>query len=65
MSLKGTVGHKKLKDIFIDSKIPMQERELWPVVVDATDTIVWIPGIKKSKFNKQKSENYDIIVKYY
>lgn len=65
MSLKGTVGHKKLKDIFIDSKIPMQERELWPVIVDATDTIVWIPGIKKSKFNKQKSENYDIIVKYY
>ncbi len=65
MALKGTNGHKKVKDIFIDSKIPMQERELWPIVVDAKDHVVWIPGIKKSKFNKQKNENYDIIVKYY
>ena len=65
VALKGTNGHKKVKDIFIDSKIPMQERELWPIVVDATDTVVWIPGIKKSKFNKQKNENYDIIIKYY
>ena len=65
MALKGTNGHKKVKDIFIDSKIPMKERELWPIVVDAKDTIVWIPGVKKSKFNKQKNENYDIIVKYY
>lgn len=65
MALKGTDGHKKIKDIFIDSKIPMQDRELWPIVVDAKDTVVWIPGIKKSKFNKQKNENYDIIVKYY
>lgn len=65
IALKGTAGHKKIKDIFIDSKIPMQERELWPIVVDATDTVIWVPGIKKSKFNKQKDENYDIIVKYY
>lgn len=65
IALKGTNGHRKIKDIFIDSKIPMKDRELWPIVVDAKDTIVWIPGIKKSKFNKQKNENYDIIVKYY
>lgn len=65
IALNGTNGHKKIKDIFIDSKIPMQERDLWPIVVDATDKVVWIPGIKKSKFNKQKNENYDIIIKYY
>lgn len=65
MSLKGTNGHKKVKDILIDSKIPMKDRELWPIVVDSKDTIVWIPGLKKSKFNKQKSDKCDIIIKYY
>ncbi len=65
IALNGTDGHKKIKDIFIDSKIPMQERELWPIVVDAKGQVLWIPGIKKSKFNKQKRENYDIIIKYY
>lgn len=65
ISLKGTNGHKKVKDILIDSKIPMKERELWPIVVDSNDTIIWIPGLKKSKFNKQKNDKCDIIVKYY
>lgn len=65
MSLKGTNGHKKIKDIFIDLKIPMKDRELWPVVVDSNDQIVWLPGLKKSKFNKQKNEKCDIIIKYY
>ena len=61
MNLSGT---KKLKDIFIDEKIPMSERKLWPIVVDSNDNIVWIPGIKKSKYNKSKDEKCDIIIKY-
>ena len=65
MSLKGTDGHKKIKDILIDAKIPMKDRDIWPVVVDSKDTIVWLPGLKKSKFNKPKQEKCDIIVKYY
>ncbi len=65
IALKGTNGHKKVKDILIDSKIPMKDRELWPIVVDSKDTVVWIPGLKKSKFNKPKQEKCDIIVKYY
>lgn len=64
ISLKGTVGHKKLKDIFIDSKIPIRERDKWPVVVDSKDEVIWIPGIKKSKKIKQKSEKHDIILRY-
>ena len=57
-------GSKKVKDIFIDEKIPMSERNLWPIVVDSLDNIVWIPGIKKSKYNKSKDEKCDIIIKY-
>lgn len=65
MEVKGLNGKKKLKDIFINSKISSKERELWPVVVDSMDKIVWLPGLKKSKFDVSKSGKYDIIIKYY
>ena len=35
------------------------------VFVDDDGKIVWLPGLKKSKFDKTKSEKYDIILKYY
>lgn len=65
MAVKGMLGRKKVNDIFIDSKIKMEERNLWPVVVDSDDKIVWLPGLKKSKFDKTKTEKYDIILRYY
>ena len=65
ISVKGMLGSKKVSDIFIDSKIPMQDRNIWPVVVDSNNTVVWLPGLKKSKFDKSKEEKYDIILKYY
>ena len=65
MEVKGLHGKKKIKDIFINEKISKRERELWPVVVDSTGKIVWLPGLKKSKFDVAKSGKYDIIIKYY
>ena len=65
MKVKGLNGSKKVKDIFIDCKIPINKRDLWPVVVDSTDKIVWLPGLKKSKFDVPKNKNCDIILKYY
>lgn len=65
MGIKGMLGSKKISDIFIDDKISSQDRLLWPVVCDSKDNIVWLPGLKKSKFNKTKDEKYDIILKYY
>lgn len=64
MLLKKIKGAKKVKDIFIDTKIPLEIRDSWPIVVDSQNNILWIPGIKKSKFTKQKQEKYDIILKY-
>ena len=57
-------GKKKVKDIFIDSKIDNKLRNSYPLVVDSNDTIVWIPGIKKSKYDGLKTGKYDIILKY-
>ena len=65
ISVKGMIGSKKVSDIFIDCKIPMHDRNIWPVVVDSNNTVVWLPGLKKSKFDKSKEEKYDIILKYY
>lgn len=64
MFLKKIEGYKKVKDIFIDCKVPVNERDKWPIVVDSKDKIIWIPGIKKSKFTKLKNEKYDIIIRY-
>lgn len=40
----GLSGTKKLKDIFIDRKIPREERDGLPVVC-ADEEIIWLPGI--------------------
>ena len=55
-------GKKKVNDIFIDSKVPSNKRNIHPLLVDSNDNILWIPGIKKSKFAKAKNEKYDIIL---
>ena len=57
-------GKKKVKDIFIDEKIEKSKRDKYPVVVDNEDNIIWIPGIKKSKYDSLKTGKYDIILWY-
>ena len=61
----GLNGKKKVKEIFIEEKIPKDKRENYPLLVDADDNILWIPNIKKSKYNVKKNEIYDIILTSY
>ena len=63
MSIKNMDGSKKVSDILIDNKIPLHKRDTWPIVVDSENKIIWIPKIKKSKYNRRKTENCDIIFK--
>ena len=65
MEVKGLNGSKKIKEIFINSKVPEHTRMSYPIVTDKTGKIVWLPGVKKSKFDKTKEEKYDIILRYY
>lgn len=62
--LKGINKRKKVSDIFIDCKIPKKNRESYPIIIDSNDNILWIPNLKKSKFNIKKNEKHDIIIKY-
>ena len=64
MVIKNMKNAKKLKDIFIDCKLPKEDRDTQPIVVDSNGEILWIPGLKKSKFDKANNEIYDIILKY-
>lgn len=64
--LKGNNNKKKIKDIFIEKKIPKSKRNNYPLLVDSKDNIIWIPNIKKSKFcikSDENDKNYDIIIK--
>lgn len=63
IEVKNLNGSKKVKDIFIDEKLNISDRNSYPIVVDSNNNIIWIPGIKKSKYNKEKNEKYDIIIK--
>lgn len=64
MYVKNMISPKKIKDIFINSKLSKEDRESQPVVVDSNNEIIWLPGLKKSNFDKSKNENYDIILWY-
>lgn len=62
---KNMQGIKKLSELFIDCKVPKEDRDAWPVVVDAKDNIIWIPKLKKTKYNGLKDDDCDIIFKCY
>lgn len=64
MEVKNLHGHKKIKDILIDEKIDKSIRDTIPVVTDAKNNILWLPSVKKSKFDVEKDGIYDIILSY-
>ena len=62
MTIKNMEHAKKLKDIFIDLKIPLYKRDEIILVCDSDDNILWIPGYKKSIYDKDINDKYDIIL---
>jgi tRNA(Ile)-lysidine synthase len=50
IALKGMTGHKSLKKWFIDQAIPSGMRDNWPIVCDANDVPIWVPGIAHAQY---------------
>lgn len=48
----GALGPKKLKDFFIDLKVPKRLRKQIPLLVDTEDNIVWVVGFRISEAYK-------------
>jgi tRNA(Ile)-lysidine synthetase-like protein len=40
----GGRGSRKLQDIFVDARVPREDRDAWPLVF-AGDRIAWVPGV--------------------
>lgn len=63
----GMNGHKKIKDILIDQKVPKYEREQQPLIVDTEDNIIWLVPYKISddyKINKKTNKVLTLKLKY-
>jgi tRNA(Ile)-lysidine synthetase-like protein len=60
----GLKGSKKVKDIFIDAKIPQEERDAIPIIA-CGDDVLWIPGYRISRdyaLSDDKAESIHITV---
>jgi len=64
IEVKNLNGSTKIKKVFIDNKVEPSLRDTWPIVVDRENNVIWLPGLKKSKFDNEISQKYDIILKY-
>lgn len=42
----GMKGEKKIKDFFIDQKVPVEERDSIPLVTDGRGKIIWVAGLR-------------------
>ena len=63
IQLYNSSGHKKVKEIMIEAKIPKRQRGQWPIVVNNKDEIVWIPLLKKSNVCQLKPNKEYIKIK--
>lgn len=52
------IGTKKLKDFFIDKKVPMKKRNELPLLIDSNKEILFIPDM----FSKKQSGNDSIYI---
>ena len=46
--MKHSYGSKKLKKIFGEKRVGLEERSQAPVVVDGKKQVLWIPGVARS-----------------
>lgn len=56
---KGAPGSKKLKDWFIDSKVPVDERDQIPIVAMGKD-IVWVIGYRTSEKYRITADSHEV-----
>ncbi|RQD75602.1 MAG: tRNA lysidine(34) synthetase TilS [Halanaerobium sp. MSAO_Bac5] len=58
----GMQGKKKLKDIFIDQKVPKYKRDQIPIIVDSRGNIVWVSGFRIADDYKVTAETEKVLV---
>ena len=65
MRYKGLKGSKKIKDIFIDEKVPIKQRNKAWLVEDHLGNILWLISYRKmSLFTAQETDKLIYVLKY-
>mgnify|MGYP000852373627 FL=1 len=61
----GMKGKKKLKDLFIDEKVPKEDRDTIPLIADE-ENIIWVVGFRTSELYKITASTKNVLaIKYY
>lgn len=61
--LAGMTNYKRVSRIFIDAKIPMQDRREWPLIVDSNEEIIALPGLRvNSSCLQTEQESKDTVL---
>jgi tRNA(Ile)-lysidine synthase len=56
----GMTGSKKLKNLFIDLKVPRHQRREIPVLCDAEGRILSVPGVRRSALGPVTKETRQV-----
>ncbi|WP_078556512.1 tRNA lysidine(34) synthetase TilS [Bacillus alkalicellulosilyticus] len=62
ISPMGLSGSKKVSRVFIDNKVDMSKRKIWPVIVDGEGEILWVPGLIRSKKAKVSEQTASFLL---
>ncbi|MFC5543219.1 tRNA lysidine(34) synthetase TilS [Ureibacillus suwonensis] len=63
IQLKGMFEPKRISRLFIDEKIPLIERDTWPILVDSNDEILAVLGVRVNhRFSKKKRADDDMVM---
>lgn len=56
----GMSGHKKVKDLFIEKRVPLPIRACWPLLAYGEE-ILWIPGYGRSEVGRVMAETTAVL----
>lgn len=61
--LKGMSEKKRLSRVFIDEKVPLDDRDNWPILVDSANEVISILGIRvHGSLSKQKRQHDNMLL---
>jgi tRNA(Ile)-lysidine synthetase-like protein len=58
----GMKGRKKLQDVLVDLKVPRDQRDRVPLVVDGDDRIVWVGGLVAAEETRVTSRTRSVVI---
>ena len=58
----GAPGRRKLQDLLVDRKVPRQDRDRIPIVVDRAGRIVWVAGVAVAEHCRVREPEAGVVI---